>query len=290
MSELDALQKFLQLPPPKKCVKILRMVIRNLLEDPENPKFRSVLVDKVRSKFERAHVSWDIVIELFAALGFSREPGSDGRIEIIDFNLQAATTMLQLFEDLEKQQSVATNQEVADEEVLRAMHTWDLPPKIEAQLSSMISEVGTIWQARQDLIIDFFRPQNGPNIDNAIINTALVTLLKNSTDAQLKNWSSNKQFFLHNVPEYTLDFLLGEHEGRSGVQVLIETILASDLNVTCFQKVLYVNAQAGISDIDQITTCAAGRKVALVQLVDRLLEFFTTYYEKLSAKMLQEEK
>lgn len=287
MTEVNALEEFLSLPPPRKCVKILRMVISNLVQNPENPKFRSILVSKARHKFERQKVSWNIVLELFASLGFSRIPNEEGKIEVIEFNLQAATTMLQLFDDFEQQRVAEKSREVGEDEVVRAMHSWDLPPEIKAQLNAMISQAREIWQPRQDLIVEFFRTTSGSTLDNAIINTALQTLVQNHIKGQLRNWNS-KEFLLQAVPECSVNYLLCEGEGRTGVQTLMETILDDNLNVACFQKVMYVHAQRGDNDIQRITSSAAGRKVALIQLVDGLLEFFTTYYEKLSEKMLQE--
>jgi len=286
--EMNALQQFLEMPPPRKCVKILRMVISNLVQNPENPKFRSVLVEKVRTKFEREHVSWDIVIELFVSLGFTRVPNENGRIEVVDFNLQAATTMLQLFDDFEQQQVAAKSVEVADDEILRAMHTWDLPPQIEEQLNALSAQALAIWKERQDLIIEFYRSDSGTKLDNAIINTALVALIRNHIDSQLRNWDS-KVFFLMVVPESNVEYLAGQlDDGRTGVQALIEESLSKDLNVQCFQKAMYAHAQRGDNDIQRICSSAAGRKVALIQLVDKLLELFTTYYEKLGSKLLEE--
>jgi len=286
--EMNALQQFLEMPPPRKCVKILRMVISNLVQNPENPKFRSVLVEKVRTKFERENVSWDIVIELFVSLGFTRVPNENGRIEVVDFNLQAATTMLQLFDDFEQQQVAAKSVEVADDEVLRAMHTWDLPPQIEQQLSALTSQALAIWKERQDLIIEFYRSDSGTKLDNAIINTALVALIRNHVDSQLRNWDS-QAFFLMVVPESRVEYLAGQlDDGRTGVQALIEETLSNNLNVECFQKAMYAHAQRGDNDIQRICSSAAGRKVALIQLVDKLLELFTTYYEKLGSKLLEE--
>jgi len=285
--EQNALEKFLSLPPPPKCVKLLRMVISNLVQNPDNPRFRSILVEKVRKKFERENVPWDLVIELFGSLGFTRIPNAEGRIVVQDFNLNMATSMLQLFEDFEQQQKMEKTREVDDSEVMRAMHTWDLPPEIESKLNIMISQARDLWRSRQDLVIEFFRPNSGNNLNNAIVKTALQTLVKNLVDQSKGNWDSQNSMF-QAVPELSVEYILSESENQTGVQTLIESILDKELNVECFKKVMYVHAQRGDANIQRIVSSAAGRKVALVQLVDRLLELFTTYYEKLNQKIIEQ--
>jgi len=281
--EVDALEQFLSLPPPPKAVKLLKMITNNLVNKPDDPRFKSILVNKTREKFEKHNVPWAIVLQMLMNIGFSPEMNADGRIEVKQVNVEVARSMLQVFNDFKQQKKILKNVEVQDDEILRAMHQWDLPPQIEAQLKAMIDQIHIIWMRQGDLVSEFYKQSTRSAMDRAVIKIAMQTLVKNHINAQLKNWK-NEESMLHNIPEFNSDYLLAEKDGKTGVLTLIEEVISSDLNAKCFQKAMYASAQQGKNDMQYIMTCAAGRKVALVQFTNGLLELYTTYRAKLNEK------
>lgn len=281
----QALTTFLLLPPNEKAVKLIKFIISNLVKDPENQKFQTINEVKVASKFKEA---WSSARQLLISIGFGKDSNSEGKLILNKFIENEANHIVQkLTEYTEQKKTVSNNVEITENEILNRMHTWSLSEEIEEKLSYMLIEITDKWKSHRDAILKFFDQDMG-EADQRVMQMSLNVIMESHVQKQLKNWESI-EFLKQGVPELNSEYLTTpQNEGKLGLQILFEEVIAITFSARCFEKMMFVHSSFGEANIDIITSSAAARKVALIQLSLGLIQFFETYQDNLYKKLNEE--
>jgi len=123
-----------------------------------------------------------------------------------------------------------------------------------------------------------------------MLKMSLQMIIKSHIEKQQKNWES-LDFLKQGVPELNVDWLMdNQDQGKLGVQVLFEEVVAASFSARCFEKMMFVHASIGETNMDVITNSAGARKVALIQFALGLSEFFARYQQILYDKLANQKQ